>query len=337
MKVLITGGTGYIGSHCTVALLEKNFDVVLLDNLSNSYKQVCKNIREITKKDISFFEGDINNSQLLTQIFSSHKIDIVLHCAGLKAVSESVQEPQKYYQNNVEGTQCLLKAMQIHGIFKLVFSSSATVYGNPKYLPMDEYHPLNPLHPYGENKIFIEKILEEQTVKDSSWRVLSLRYFNPIGAHHTHLIGESPSGHPNNLLPYIMEVAAGKKSRLKIFGNDYATLDGTGLRDYLHIDDLAEGHIAAICYLSNMQGNSNFDVFNLGTGLAYSVLQVLKTFESASGLKIPYTFSERRAGDVQSSYADIAKAKSILNWEATRSLDEMCLSAWKYQQNIYTS
>jgi len=335
MKVLITGGTGYIGSHCAVMLLEKNFEVVLLDNLSNSFRRVCNQIQKITKKKISFIEGDINDKKLLEGIFISHKIDIVLHFAGLKAVNESVKEPKKYYQNNVQGTLCLMDVMEVYGISKLVFSSSATVYGDPEYLPMDENHPLKPLHPYGENKILIEKMLKDQTIKNSSWKVLSLRYFNPIGAHKSNLIGEFPSGHPNNLLPYIMQVAAGKRPRLKIFGNNYSTPDGTGLRDYIHIDDLVEGHIAAINYLFNMKENNNFDIFNLGTGSAYSVLEVLESFENVSGCKIPYVFSEKREGDIQSSYADVSKARSILNWKAVKSLDEMCMSVWQYQKNIF--
>ncbi len=334
MKVLITGGTGYIGSHCAVELLEKNYEVILLDNLSNSYRRVCNQIQEITKKDIILIEGDITDKKILKKIFLSNKIDVVLHCAGLKAVNESIQESEKYHHNNVRGTKCLIEAMELNGVYKIIFSSSATVYGDPKYLPMNEEHPLNPLHPYGENKISIEKMLEDIAFINSSWKVICLRYFNPIGAHKTNLIGESPTRHPNNLLPYIMQVAAKKKSRLEIFGNDYLTPDGTGLRDYIHIDDLAEGHVAAINHLFNMREKNNFDIFNLGTGSAHSVLEVLHSFEAASGLKIPYVFSEKREGDVHASYADISKAKLILNWEAVKSLDEMCLSAWQYQKKI---
>lgn len=333
MNVLVTGGTGYIGSHCTISLLENNFKVVLIDNLSNSDIKVCDQIRAITNKKIIFIEGDINDEQILNKVFSSHKIDVVLHCAGLKAVNESVQEPNIYYQNNVEGTQCLIKAMESNHVSKLIFSSSATVYGEPQYLPMDEMHPLNPLHPYGENKISIEKMLKEKTQISSSWKVLCLRYFNPIGAHESNLIGESPTGHPNNLLPYILQVAAGKKSKLKIFGNDYATPDGTGLRDYIHIDDLVDGHVIALKHLFDIKNNNNFDIFNLGTGSACSVLEVLHSFESVSGLKIPYIFSKKREGDVPISYADTSKAKLILNWKALKSLDDMCMSAWQFQQN----
>ena len=334
MKVLITGGTGYIGSHCAVRLLEKNFQVVLLDNLSNSCVSVSEKIQEISKKQLSFIEGDINDEQILKKIFSSHNIDLVFHCAGLKAVTESVRYPSKYNQNNVIGSKCLIETMASSGVCKLIFSSSATVYGEPAYLPMDEKHPINPLHPYGKNKVAIEKILKDKANADPAWKVICLRYFNPIGAHKTNLIGESPTGHPNNLLPYIMQVAAKKKSKLEIFGNDYSTPDGTGLRDYLHIDDLVEGHITAINYLFSMKKKVNFDTFNLGTGSAHSVLDVLHCFESASGLKIPYIFSKRRAGDIQASYADASKAKIILNWEAYKTLDEMCMSAWEYQKNI---
>ena len=333
MNVLITGGTGYIGSHCAVSLLENNFEVILFDNLSNSDSKVCDQIQLITKKTITFIEGDINDKQMLNKVFSSFKIDIVLHCAGLKSVNESIQDPILYSQNNVKGTKCLIETMESNCVSKLIFSSSATVYGDPKYLPMDEKHPLNTLHPYGENKISIEKMLEEKTQTSSSWKVLCLRYFNPIGAHESYLIGESPTGHPNNLLPYIMQVAAGKKLELKIFGNNYATHDGTGLRDYIHIDDLVDGHLTALNYLFDIKNNNNFDVFNLGTGSACSVLEVLHSFESASGLKIPYVFSKEREGDIPASFADTSKAKLILNWEAKKSLEDMCMSAWQFQLN----
>lgn len=333
MNVLITGGTGYIGSHCAISLLENNFEVILFDNLSNSDAKVCDQIQLITNKTITFIEGDINDKQMLNKVFSSFKIDIVLHCAGLKAVNESIQDPILYSQNNVKGTHCLIETMESNGVSKLIFSSSATVYGDPQYLPMDEKHPLNTLHPYGENKISIEKMLEEKTQTSSSWKVLCLRYFNPIGAHESYLIGESPTGHPNNLLPYIMQVAAGKQLELKIFGNNYATPDGTGLRDYIHIDDLVDGHLTALKYLFDIKNNNNFDVFNLGTGSACSVLEVLHSFESVSGLKIPYVFSKEREGDIPASFADTSKAKLILNWEAKKSLDDMCMSAWQFQLN----
>lgn len=335
MRVLITGGTGYIGSHCAVELLNQHHQVVLLDNLSNSIKGVCKKIEEITKQSISFFQGDINDSKLLNKIFNSLEIDAVIHCAGLKAVGESVLEPEKYYKNNVEGTKNLIDVMEANKIFSLIFSSSATVYGDPLYLPMDEHHPMHPIHPYGENKIFIENFLKEQSIKNPAWKILSLRYFNPIGAHESHLIGESPSEHPNNLLPYIMQVASGQKSQLQIFGNDYKTKDGTGMRDYLHIADLAEGHISALSYLFQMQGKKNFDVLNLGTGISHSVLEIVHAFENVTGTKIPYVFSNRRHGDIKESYADASKAKLLLSWQADKSLDEMCLSAWQFQKNLF--
>jgi|TARA_B110000438_G_scaffold202711_1_gene194322 UDP-glucose 4-epimerase len=334
MRILITGGTGYVGSHCAVGLLNQNHDVVVLDNLSNSYKEVVQKIETITKDSITFFQGDVNNTSLLNTIFTTSHIDAVIHCAGLKAVSESIQEPEKYHQNNVEGAKNLINAMHENKVFNLVFSSSATVYGDPQYLPIDEEHPINPLHPYGSNKILIEKLLKEQTLRNSEWKVLSLRYFNPIGSHHSSLIGDSPSGHPNNLLPYIMQVASNLRPELQIFGNDYPTLDGTGLRDYIHIIDLAAGHIAALNYLFRMDGHSNFDALNLGTGTSHSVLQVVKTFEEIADRKIPYVFSDRREGDITESYADVSKAKLLLNWHAELSLEDMCLSAWKFQKNL---
>lgn len=334
MKVLVTGGTGYIGSHCAVRLIQQNFDVLLLDNLSNSNLKVCNRIQEITNKEVAFTHGDIGDKKTLQKIFSSHQIDVVLHCAGLKSVRESLQEPKRYYRTNVVGTKSLIEIMERNDVKKLIFSSSATVYGDPQYLPLDEEHPISALHPYGKNKVSIEKMLKEKTLLNPSWKVLCLRYFNPLGAHQSNLIGESPAGYPNNLLPYIMQVAVGKKSELKIFGNNYKTPDGTGLRDYIHIDDLVEGHTLAISHLFQMK-ESNFDIFNLGTGSAHSVLEVLHSFESASGLKIPYSFLNKRAGDVEASYADVTKAKSVLNWEAVKSLDDMCLSAWQFQKNIF--
>lgn len=334
MKVLITGGTGYIGSHCAVRLLEKNFEVVLLDNLSNSRISVGKKIQKITNKEISFFKGDINDNQILKKIFSSHKIDFVLHCAGLKAVGESVLKPNEYKENNVEGTKSLLSVMQKHDVFKLIFSSSASVYGNPKYHPIDEIHPLNPLNPYALSKVKIEEILKKLSTENSKWKILSLRYFNPIGAHDSYLLGDNPTGQPNNLFPFIMKVAEGKIEELEIFGNDYNTPDGTGIRDYIHIMDLVDGHISSMLYLEKMEASLNYENINLGAGRGYSVLEVLRSFETVNNLKIPYSFAERREGDVDNSYANISKAKLKLDWKPERTIEDMCRSAWYFQKKF---
>jgi len=332
MKILITGGTGYIGSHCALELLNQKHDVVLLDNLSNSSDEICNILSSITKTDLLFYRGDINDRKLLEKIFITSKIDAVIHCAGLKAVSESVAEPIKYHQNNVDGSKNLISVMEKHKVYNLVFSSSATVYGDPKYLPIDECHPLNPLHPYGENKIKIEELLRKSASRNSAWKILSLRYFNPVGAHDSYLLGDNPLGIPNNLFPFMMRVASKEINHLQVFGDNYDTRDGTGVRDYIHIMDLIDGHISALLHLEHMQAEDNYNAINLGTGKGYTVLEILKKFEEVNNLSLPFVIESRRDGDVASSYANIEKAATELQWKAKRSLEEMCSSAWNFQK-----
>lgn len=330
MNVLLTGGTGYIGSHTAVVLLNAGHSVVLYDNLSNSQASVAETVQRITGKPVPFVKGDIRNATLLEQVLRDHAIDAAVHFAGLKAVGESVAKPVAYFDNNVGGTVGLLNAMQAAGVHKLVFSSSATVYGNPRYLPLDENHPTGATNPYGRTKLHIEEMLGDLAFSDASWRITALRYFNPAGAHESGLIGEDPNGIPNNLMPYIARVAAGTLQRLGVFGNDYDTPDGTGVRDYIHVMDLAEGHLAALEQLGRRE--QAFDVFNLGSGTGHSVLEMVRAFEQAAGVVVPYSIEPRRPGDIASCYADPGKALKMLGWKTRRSLEDMCASMWAFQK-----
>lgn len=329
MKVLVTGGAGYIATHTDVVLLEKGYEVVAVDNFSNSSYQAIENVEKITRKKVKFYEGDVCDKALLDKIFSENKIDAVIHFAGLKAVGESVAKPILYYENNIMSTLALLEIMTKYDVKKLVFSSSATVYGTPERLPLDEECRLSTTNPYGATKLVIEDLLRYVYTSDNSWHILLLRYFNPVGAHESGLIGEDPAGIPNNLMPYVAKVAAGELSFLKVYGNDYDTLDGTGVRDYIHVMDLAEGHIAA---LENIE-KYGVDAINLGTGVGYSVLDMVKAFEKASGRPVKYEIRERRPGDIATCYASPDKAKKELNWEAKRNLEDMCQDLWNFQRN----
>lgn len=330
MNVLLTGGMGYIGSHTAVTLLNSGYRVVLFDNLSNSSDRVLEKLFQITGQSVPFVYGDMRDSELLKTTLVENNISAVIHLAGLKAVSESVERPIDYYSNNVQGTISLLQAMQSVQIKVLVFSSSATVYGEPKYLPLDESHSTIAVNPYGHCKLHIEQMLNDLAVSDPGWAITCLRYFNPVGAHESGLIGESPIGVPNNLMPYIAQVAARRRLCLSVFGADYPTKDGTGVRDYIHVMDLAEGHVAALSFLSQTTG---WHSINLGTGRGYSVLDIIRAFEKVSGVKVPYQIVGRRAGDVAACYANSNKAIECLNWRACRTLDDMCISTWHFQQS----
>lgn len=330
MSVLLTGGAGYIGSHTAVELLNVGYDVVIIDNFSNSDIEVIERIKKITSKSIELYKFDVADKEKTEQVFKECNIDSVIHFAGFKSVNESVKEPLKYYRNNLDTTFTLLETMTKHDIKKIVFSSSATVYGKPKKLPITEDMPTSAINPYGQTKLMIEQIMQDLVKTEAEWSVALLRYFNPVGAHQSGLIGESPKGIPNNLMPYISQVAAGKLDKLHIYGNDYPTIDGTGVRDYIHVVDLAKGHIAALNYLKNHTGIS---VFNLGTGLPSSVLKMVKTFESVSGKKIPYVIDGRRQGDVASCYASADKARQVLGWQAEKDLQDMCADTWRWQQH----
>ena len=334
MNVLLTGGTGYIASHAAVVLMQMGHQVVLYDNLSNSSDGVLTKLTQITNTHIPFVQGDVRDTPLLSAILSKHNIDAVIHFAGLKAVGESVEKPVDYYANNVQGTISLLQAMHAHNLKTLVFSSSATVYGQPQYLPLDENHPTHAINPYGRSKLHIEEMLSDVAASDATWRIACLRYFNPVGAHESGLIGENPNGVPNNLMPYIAQVAAGQRQALNVFGDDYPTPDGTGVRDYIHVMDLAEGHAAALNFLSHTFG---WHAINLGTGKGYSVLEMVQTFEKASGREVPYKVGARRAGDAAQYYANPQKAADLLGWGATRSLDDMCESTWRFQHQAFVS
>ncbi len=331
MKVLLTGGLGYIGSHTAVELLNAKHEVVIIDNLSNSKKNVADKIKQITKKDIKFYKGDVRDEKLLSKIFDEVKIDAVIHFAGLKAVGESMKIPVAYYDNNLISTIKLIEVMQKKNIKNLIFSSSATVYGRAKEMPITEKSPVstdNTSNTYGRTKLFIEEILKDLNNSDKSFNVILLRYFNPVGAHESGIIGEDPNGIPNNLMPYITRVATGKLEKLNIFGNDYPTKDGTGVRDYIHITDLATGHVKA---LEKIAKNPGLEIYNLGTGKGYSVLDVVKTFEKVTGKKLNYVFAPRRAGDIDTCYCSAKKAEKELNWKAKYGLDEMCKSAYLYE------
>jgi UDP-glucose 4-epimerase len=328
LNILVTGGAGYIGSHTCVELLENGFGVVVVDNLCNSEEESLRRVEKITGKTLKLYEGDIRDAILLGKIFDENKIDAVIHFAGLKAVGESVTIPLKYYQNNLVGTFVLLEAMKSADVKNIIFSSSATVYGNPSSVPVRKDIPLSATSPYGGTKLMIEQILQNLYTADKSLSVTLLRYFNPIGAHKSGLIGEFPRGIPNNLMPYITQVATGKLKMLRVYGNDYLTKDGTGVRDYIHVVDLAKGHVAA---LKNSQSNSGVFIYNLGTGIDYSVLEVVAAFEKASGKKIPFEIVPCRLGDISEFYADVTKAYDELGWKTKLGIDEMCADSWHWQ------
>lgn len=328
MKILVTGGMGYIGSHTCVELIHEGHDVVIVDNLSNSSIVVLDRIEEIIGVRPTFYEVDILDESALDAVFEKEKVDAVIHFAAYKAVGESVEKPLMYYENNISGTLVLARIMNKHNVKNIVFSSSATVYGNPDVVPITESAPLSTTNPYGTTKLFVEHILQDLNVADSDWNVVLLRYFNPIGAHPSGLIGEDPKGIPNNLLPYIAQVAVGKLKELAVFGDDYDTPDGTGVRDYIHVVDLAKGHVDALKKLNKGDGVS---IYNLGTGNGYSVLDVVKAFHEASGKDIPYAIKERRAGDIATCYADATKAKNEIGWSAKYNIEDMCKDSWNWQ------
>ena len=330
MKILVTGGTGYIGSHTAVELLDSGYDVVIIDNLSNSKRDVIDKIKQITNKNITFYEGNVCDKELLRTIFEEHKIDAVIHFAGYKAVGESVKKPLMYYRNNIDSTLTLCEVMNEYDCKKLIFSSSATVYGVPKTLPIKENFPLSTTNPYGTTKLYIEGILKDLYAADANWSIALLRYFNPIGAHNSGLIGENPNDIPNNLMPYIMKVATKELPYLNVFGNDYDTKDGTGVRDYIHVVDLAKGHIKAIEKVLNSTG---IEAYNLGTGTGYSVLEIVHTFKEVNHVDIPYKIAPRRSGDIAECYADATKAEKELGWKATYDIKDMCESAYRYIKN----
>ena len=328
-KILITGGAGYIGSHTALELLNEGYEVVVYDNLCNSSKESLKRVQELTGKEIKFYEGDVLDGAALEAMFRAENVDAVIHCAALKAVGESVQKPLEYYQNNITGTLTLMDVMNRVGVKNIVFSSSATVYGSPAEMPITEACPKGQCtNPYGWTKSMMEQIMSDVQKANPDWNVILLRYFNPVGAHKSGRIGEDPKGIPNNLMPYISQVAVGKLEKLGVFGNDYNTHDGTGVRDYIHVVDLAIGHVKAINYIFT---NPGLDVINLGTGTGYSVLDMVKAFSKACGKEIPYEIKPRRAGDIDMCYADPSKALKVLGWKAERGLDEMCEDTWRWQ------
>ncbi|MCA0987027.1 UDP-glucose 4-epimerase GalE [Guptibacillus algicola] len=328
MAILVTGGAGYIGSHTCVQLISQGYKVVVVDNLSNSNIESLNRVRELTDTEIPFYKIDLLDRKSLEKVFEEHHINAVIHFAGLKAVGESVSRPLNYYYNNVAGTFVLCEVMEKYNIRKVVFSSSATVYGNPKTVPITEEEPLCATNPYGQTKLMIEQVFRTLYECDARWSVALLRYFNPIGAHISGRIGEDPTGLPNNLMPYISQVAIGKLEQLKVFGDDYETVDGTGVRDYIHVMDLANGHIKALEYLF---GTTGVEAFNLGTGNGYSVLQMVKAFEEATGKKVKYSIAPRRPGDIGECYADSTKAKKELGWVAEKGIEEMCRDTWRWQ------
>lgn len=330
MSILVTGGTGYIGSHTAIELLKRGEDIVIVDNLSNSKIEMCDKIKLLSGKDFKFYKVDLLDKENVEKIFKENKIDEVIHFAGLKAVGESCEKPIEYYHNNITGTLNLIDVMRKYDCKKIVFSSSATVYGDPDTVPIKEDFPLSTTNPYGSTKLMIEQILTDVYKSDNSWTVILLRYFNPIGAHESGEIGENPNGIPNNLMPYINYVAAGKLDHLNVFGNDYDTHDGTGVRDYIHVVDLAIGHLKALDKARKITG---VEAYNLGTGIGYSVLDIVKAFEKANNIEIKYEITVRRPGDIAVCYADPSKAKTELGWEAVRDLEQMCKDAWRYTKN----
>jgi UDP-glucose 4-epimerase len=328
VKVLVTGGAGYIGTHLAVQLTHSGHEVVLLDNLVNSSAEAVNRVERIVGGEVPCYIGDCGDPQVLGQVFTEHPIDAVVHCAALKAVGESTAQPLRYFRNNLDAAITLTEVMDLHGVRSLVFSSSATVYGDPEQVPIPETAPLKATNPYGATKLFIEEIFSKLAAADPTWRIALLRYFNPIGAHPSGLIGEDPQGEPNNLFPYIAQVATGRREHLKVFGADYPTPDGTGVRDYLHIMDLVDGHIAALERLGDHPGSR---VYNLGTGQGMSVMEAIKTFEEASGQAIPHVITDRRPGDIAVCYADPSRAEAELGWRARRSLLEACADTWRWQ------
>lgn len=331
MSILVTGGAGYIGSHTVVELMNAGYEVVVCDNLCNASEKVMDRVAAITGKMPVFYKTDIRDEEGLNEIFEKENIDSCIHFAGLKAVGESVQKPLEYYENNISGTLTLLKVMRAHNVKNIVFSSSATVYGSPAFVPITEECPKGQCtNPYGWTKSMLEQILTDVQFADKEWNVILLRYFNPIGAHESGTMGENPNGIPNNLMPYITQVAVGKLEKLGVFGNDYDTPDGTGVRDYIHVVDLALGHVKA---MQKMKENPGLKIYNLGTGHGYSVLDIVKNFEEATGVKIPYEIKPRRAGDIATCYSDATKAKEELGWVAERDLKKMCEDSWRWQKN----
>jgi UDP-glucose 4-epimerase len=326
--ILVTGGAGFIGSHTCVELLNVGYGVVVIDNLVNSNAQALKRVEQITGKKLAFYEADARDETALARIFDEHAITGAIHFAALKSVGESVAKPIEYYRNNMDSLLVLLDTMRTRDVKKIVFSSSATVYGVPKSVPIDETFPLSATNPYGQSKLIAEQVLRDLEISDPAWRIATLRYFNPVGAHESGLIGEDPAGVPNNLMPYVAQVAVGKLERLRIFGSDYATHDGTGVRDYIHVVDLARGHIRALDALESL--DSSF-VVNLGTGTGYSVLDVVKAFEAASGKPVPYELVARRPGDIAECFADPAAAAKLLGWQAEHGIERMCVDHWRWQ------
>ena len=331
MKILVTGGAGFIGSHTVVELQNAGYDAVVLDNLSNSSEKSLERVEKITGKKVPFYKADILDREALNEIFDKENIDAVIHFAGLKAVGESVAMPWEYYENNIAGTLTLIDVMRKHGVKNIIFSSSATVYGDPAIIPITEECPKGQCtNPYGWTKSMLEQILSDVQKADQEWNVILLRYFNPIGAHKSGTIGENPTGIPNNLMPYVTQVAVGKRPVLNVFGNDYDTHDGTGVRDYIHVVDLAIGHVKA---LKKIEEKTGLKIYNLGTGTGYSVLDIVKNFEEATGVKVPYVIGPRRPGDIATCYADASLAKKELGWVAQRGIKEMCEDAWRWQKN----
>jgi UDP-glucose 4-epimerase len=328
MKILVTGGAGYIGSHTLIELLEEGHSPIVVDNLSNSKVEALNRVREITGRDFPFYEVDILDNNSLNKVFTANPIDAVIHFAGFKEVGESVQRPWDYYHNNVTGTLSLCEAMIKNNVKKIVFSSSSTVYGDPHKVPITEDFPLSATNPYGRTKLIIENLLRDLYQSDRTWDIILLRYFNPVGAHSSGMIGEDPNGIPNNLLPYISQVAVDKLKRLSVFGNDYPTRDGTGIRDYIHVVDLAKGHLKA---LDKIRAKTGVTAYNLGTGQGYSVLEIIAAFEQASGKKIPYKITDRRPGDIAECFADPSLARKELDWTAEKGINEMCADTWKWQ------
>ena len=330
MSILVTGGAGYIGSHTVILLIEAGYEIVIFDNFCNASKEAITRVEKIVGQEITTVEGDVRSREDLHGVFNSHTIDAVIHFAGLKAVGESVEQPLKYYDNNVNGTAVLCEVMGEHGCRSIVFSSSATVYGDPHTTPILESFPLSATNPYGRSKLFVEEILRDLYISNNEWKIILLRYFNPVGAHKSGTIGEDPNGIPNNLMPFIAQTAVGKRTSLSVFGGDYNTPDGTGVRDYIHVMDLADGHVKALEKIAKI---SEVLTVNLGTGNGYSVLDMVKAFEQASGKKIPYQIVPRRAGDIAECFADPSYAKKVLGWEAKKSIEEMCEDAWRWQSN----
>lgn len=331
MRILVTGGAGYIGSHTCLELLNQGHEVVVVDNLCNASEESLNRVKELTGKDLTFYKADLLDADAMNEVFDKEKVDAVIHFAGLKAVGESVAKPLEYYHNNITGTLILCDAMRKHGVKKIIFSSSATVYGDPAFIPITEDCPKGKItNPYGQTKSMLEQVLTDLHVADPEWNVILLRYFNPVGAHESGRIGEDPTGIPNNLTPYITQVAVGKLKEVNVFGNDYDTPDGTGVRDYIHVMDLASGHVKA---LKKFADKPDVYIYNLGTGRGYSVLEMIQAFSKAVGHDIPYVIRPRRAGDIATCYADVTKAEKELGWVAERGIDEMCQDAWRWQSN----